>query len=103
MGYDVTKEVAIRSLYQQAMDEWNRGSGKAFAAPVAEDGGFVGFDGMHLKGHQETITFHQQLFNTHLKVTRLVGKVRSECMNLLNLEARTVESGKVLTENSLRG
>ena len=45
--------------------------------PFAVDGDFVGFDGKHLKGRQEIITFHQQFINTHLKVTRLVGKVRS--------------------------
>jgi hypothetical protein len=26
-------EAAIRALYQQMVDGWNRGSGKAFAAP----------------------------------------------------------------------
>jgi uncharacterized protein (TIGR02246 family) len=46
-------EAAIRALYQQAMDGWNRGSGEAFAAPFAEDGDLVGFDGTHLKGRQE--------------------------------------------------
>ena len=55
-------EVAIRSLYQQLMDGWNRGSGEAFAAPFAEDGDLVGFDGTYLKGRQEIISFHQQLF-----------------------------------------
>ena len=30
-------EAAIRVLYQQLMDGWNRGSGEAFAAPFAED------------------------------------------------------------------
>ncbi len=70
-------EVAIRSLYQQAMDGWNRGSGEAFASPFAEDGDLVGFDGTHLKGRQEIASFHQQLFDTYVKGTRLVGKIRS--------------------------
>jgi uncharacterized protein (TIGR02246 family) len=70
-------EVAIRSLYQQMMDGWNRGSGEEFAAPFAEDGDLVGFDGTHLKGRREITSFHQQLFDTYLKGTRLVGKVRS--------------------------
>jgi uncharacterized protein (TIGR02246 family) len=38
-------EVVIRSLYQQLMDGWNKGSGEAFAAPFAEDGDLVGFNG----------------------------------------------------------
>jgi uncharacterized protein (TIGR02246 family) len=70
-------EAAIRALYQQAMDGWNRGSGEAFAAPFAEDGDLVGFDGTHLKGRQEITSFHQQLFDTYVKGTRLVGKIRS--------------------------
>lgn len=69
-------EVAIRSLYQQLMDGWNKGSGEAFAAPFAEDGDLVGFDDTHLKGRQEITSFHQQLFDTYVKGSRLVGKVK---------------------------
>ena len=69
-------EVAIRSLYQQLMDGWNRGSGEAFAASFAEVGDLVGFDGTYLKGRQEIISFHQQLFDTYVKGSRLVGKIR---------------------------
>ena len=38
---------AVRALYQQLMDGWNQGSGEAFAAPFAEDGDLVAFDGTH--------------------------------------------------------
>jgi uncharacterized protein (TIGR02246 family) len=69
-------EGVIRSLYQQLMDGWNTGSGEQFAAPFAEDCDLVGFDGTHLKGKQEIATFHQQLFESYVKGTRLVGKVR---------------------------
>jgi hypothetical protein len=57
------EEVATRSLYQQLMDGWNRGSGEAFAAPFAEDRDLIGFDGTHLKGREENASFHQQLFS----------------------------------------
>ena len=70
-------ERAIRSLYQQLMDGWNTGSGELFAAPFAEDSDLVGFDGTHLKGKQEIATFHQQLFESYVKGSRLVGKVKS--------------------------
>jgi uncharacterized protein (TIGR02246 family) len=72
-----TDEAAIRALYQQIIDGWNRGSGDAFAAPFAEDADFVAFDGSYFKGRQEIASFHQMLFDTFLKGTRLVGKVRS--------------------------
>jgi uncharacterized protein (TIGR02246 family) len=70
-------EAAIRSLYQQLLDGWNKSSGEAFAGPFAEDSDLVGFDGTHLKGRQEIASFHQQLFDTHLKGTRLVGKIKN--------------------------
>ena len=70
-------EAAIRELYQQMVDGWNRGNGEAFAAPYAEDGDLVGFDGTYLKGRREIASFHQQLFDRFVKGSRLVGKIRS--------------------------
>lgn len=70
-------EVAVRALYQQLMDGWNRGSGESFAAPFAEDGDLIGFDGTHIKGRHEIASFHQPLFDKWLKGTRLVGEVKS--------------------------
>lgn len=70
-------EAAVRALYQQLMEGWNQGSGEAFAAPFAEDGDLIAFDGTHFRGRQEIIPFHQRLFETHLKGTRLVGQVTS--------------------------
>ncbi len=70
-------EPAVRALYQQMMDGWNQGSGEAFAAPFAEDADFIAFDGTHFKGCQEIARFHQPLFETYLKGTRLVGTVTS--------------------------
>lgn len=59
------------------MDGWNKGSGKVFAAPFADDADLVGFDGTHLKGSEEISSFHQELFESYVKGSRLVGKVRS--------------------------
>lgn len=70
-------ESAVRALYEQFMDGWNRGSGKSFAAPFAEDGDLIGFDGTHIKGRTEIASFHQPLFDKCLKGTRLVGEVTS--------------------------
>jgi len=70
-------EAAVRALYQELMDGWNKGSGEAFAAPFAEDGDLIGFDGTHLKGRREITSFHQPLFDKWLKGTRLVGEVKS--------------------------
>jgi uncharacterized protein (TIGR02246 family) len=70
-------EAAVRALYTQAMEGWNTGSGAAFAAPFAEDGHLVAFDGTHFKGRDEIVAFHQPLFDTWLKGTRLVATVES--------------------------
>jgi uncharacterized protein (TIGR02246 family) len=70
-------EVAVRALYAQLMDGWNKGSGEAFAAPFAEDGHLIAFDGTHFKGRDEIVSFHQPMFDKWLKGTRLVGKVES--------------------------
>jgi uncharacterized protein (TIGR02246 family) len=65
----------IRSLYTQLMDGWNCGSAEAFAAPFVEDCEFIPFDGIRFRSRRELITFHDALFKTHLKGTRLVGDV----------------------------
>ena len=70
-------EAAIRTLYQDLMNGLNKGSGELFAAPFAEDGDLIGFDGTHLKGRGEITSFHQPLFDKWLKGTRLVGEVKS--------------------------
>jgi uncharacterized protein (TIGR02246 family) len=70
-------ESAICALYFQMIDGWNKGDGNVFAAPFAEDADLVGFDGTHLKGRQEIASFHQRLFDTFVKGSRLIGKVRN--------------------------
>ena len=70
-----TEEMAVRDVYQQFMDAWNRGSGAGLAEVFTEDGHLVGFDGTHLKGRKEIGPFHQRLFDKWLKGSRLVGQV----------------------------
>src|SRR5918995_512022 len=70
-------ESAIRALYFRMIEGWNKGDGDVFAAPFAEDADLVGFDGTHLKGRQEIASFHQRLFDTFVKGSRLIGKVRN--------------------------
>jgi uncharacterized protein (TIGR02246 family) len=68
-------ESAIRALYEQVMDGWNKGSGEGFAAPFADDGEQVAFDGTHFQGRQQIAEFHQMLFDRFLRGTRLIGKI----------------------------
>jgi uncharacterized protein (TIGR02246 family) len=69
-----TKE--IEKLYQKKIDGWNTGDAARFAEPYLEDADFIGFDGTHLEGRQQIITFHTRLFDKFVKGTRLVGKVK---------------------------
>lgn len=69
-------EAAIRALRQQMVDGWNQGSGAGFAAPFAEDGEQIVFEGTHFKNKQEIASFHQQLFDKFMKGSRLVGEVK---------------------------
>jgi uncharacterized protein (TIGR02246 family) len=66
---------AVRALYSGLMDGWNRGSADAFAAPFADEFDFIAFDGVRFRSREELVRFHQPLFETHLKGTRLVGDV----------------------------
>jgi uncharacterized protein (TIGR02246 family) len=77
MSSSDSDEKSIHALYFQMMDGWNNGSGEAFAAPFEEDGEQIAFDGTHFRGRQDIASFHQQLFDTFVKGSRLVGKVRS--------------------------
>jgi uncharacterized protein (TIGR02246 family) len=68
--YLIVDEAAILALYHQTIDGWNKGSGESFVAPVAEDGDLVVFDGTHFEGRQETVPFHQHLFDPYVKGSR---------------------------------
>ena len=95
----VADEAAVRDLYRELMEGWNRGSGEAFAAVFTDDGDLVGFDGTHLKGRAEIATFHQELFDKWMKGTRLVGQVKdvrflSSDVALMHTVGSTVMRGK---------
>ena len=65
----------LRALYITTMDGWNSGSGAAFAAPFTDDVDFVAFDGTRFHSREELVRFHEPLFTTHLRGTRLIGGV----------------------------
>jgi uncharacterized protein (TIGR02246 family) len=66
----------IQNLYQKKIYGWNIGDAAKFAQPYSEDADFIGFDGTHLKGKQQIISFHEMLFDKFVKGIRLVGKVK---------------------------
>jgi uncharacterized protein (TIGR02246 family) len=69
-------EEAIRAIPLQMADGWNQGSGAGFAAPFTETADFIAFEGTHLKGRQVIEEFHQQIFDTEVKGTRLEAEAK---------------------------
>jgi uncharacterized protein (TIGR02246 family) len=70
-------EAAIWALFEELLDAWGRGDGLAYAALFTADADYLAFDGSHTKGQQAIASAHQQLFDTWLKGTRLVGQIDS--------------------------
>jgi uncharacterized protein (TIGR02246 family) len=70
------EEDAIRAIHHRMIDAWNEGDGAGFAAPFTDDADFVAFEGTHLQGRQEIALFHQRIFDTVVKGSRLEGEVK---------------------------
>jgi uncharacterized protein (TIGR02246 family) len=69
-------EIEIRELYRQMLDGWNKRDASAFAAPFAEDGESIGFDGSQYNGRLEIESNLRQIFANHLTAA-YVSKVKS--------------------------
>jgi uncharacterized protein (TIGR02246 family) len=70
-------EREIRELFARLLDDWGRGDGKAYGSRFTDDADYVAFDGSHTKGRSAIAASHQQLFDKHLKGTRLTGRIES--------------------------
>jgi uncharacterized protein (TIGR02246 family) len=69
-------ERAIRSIHYRMIDAWNAGDATAFVAPFTDDADFVAFEGTHLRGREQMFGFHQQIFDTIVKGSRMEGEVK---------------------------
>ena len=72
----VADETAVRELYHRILEAWNRRSADDFAAPFAEDGDVVGFDGSQSTGRAAIAAELARIFADHDTGT-YVGKVRN--------------------------
>lgn len=68
-------EAAIRELYHRVLASWNARDAEAFAAPFAEDGDAIGFDGSRHAGREDIATTIGGIF-AHHPTGRYVGAVR---------------------------
>ncbi|MEU3983378.1 SgcJ/EcaC family oxidoreductase [Streptomyces sp. NPDC026672] len=64
---------AMSAVPARMNEAWNRGDAAAFFSDFAHDAEFVDFEGTLHKGRAEMIAFHQPVFDTVLKGSRLVG------------------------------
>lgn len=55
----------MRELYRRFVDDWNRRDAAALAAPFAEDGEIVGFDGGQLGGRFAILANQVRLSDVH--------------------------------------
>lgn len=69
-------EEAVRALYRQILNGWNQHDAAAFAAPFAENGEIIGFDGSQMFGRGEITTTLRQIFSSHVTAP-YVSKVKS--------------------------
>jgi uncharacterized protein (TIGR02246 family) len=69
-------ERAVRGLYKQLHDAWNRRSADSFAAQFTEDGEVIGYDGSEMLGSAEIAATLGQIFGHH-ETAKYVAKVRS--------------------------
>jgi uncharacterized protein (TIGR02246 family) len=94
-----TDEAAVRALYYRLMEGWNQGTAGAFAESMDDEVDFVPFDGVPIKGREAVAVFHEPLFRTYLKGTRLVGEVTrirflSPTVALMHARGGTILRGK---------
>jgi uncharacterized protein (TIGR02246 family) len=69
-------EQAIRSIHYRMIEAWNAGDASAFIAPFRDDADFIAFEGTHLKGREQMLAFHQRIFDTVVKGSRMEGEVK---------------------------
>ena len=69
-------EEELRSIPLRMAEAWTRGSAEDFSAAFADDADFIIFDGTQLHGRENIRAFHQQIFDTLVKDTRLEAEVK---------------------------
>lgn len=68
-------DAEIRDLYRRLLEAWNEADAEAFAAPFAEDGEVIGFDGSQIEGRATIAAEMSRIFADH-ETGAYVGKVR---------------------------
>jgi uncharacterized protein (TIGR02246 family) len=70
------EEAAVRELFRELLDCWNRRDAAGFAELFEEDGFSVGFDGSQMDGRAEIAAAIGEIFADHVTAA-YVGKIRT--------------------------
>lgn len=71
----IDQDAEIRELYGRLLNAWNQADAEAFAAPFAEDGEVIGFDGSQIEGRATIAEEMSRIFADH-ETGAYVGKIR---------------------------
>src|SRR4051794_21337922 len=82
-------EKEIKQLYQEVLDGWNQRSAAGMAAPFAENGSIVGFDGSQMNSRAEIEAELLPIFTNHptARFVSIVQEVRPLAPNVALLRA----------------
>jgi uncharacterized protein (TIGR02246 family) len=69
------EERAVRSLYEELIDSWNKRDAAKMASLFAKDGNVIGFDGSQMNGPAEIESTLGQIFKEH-QTAPFVTKIR---------------------------
>ena len=72
---DAPAEAAVRELYRQILETWNKRNARDYALLFASDGSLVGFDGSQVNGQLDIGAHLTEVF-THHQTPRYVSIVR---------------------------
>ena len=72
----MSASAVIQEVYQRMLTGWNEQNADTFAAPFADDGIAIGFDGSGMYGRAEISATLQQIFSEHV-TARYVSKIKS--------------------------
>lgn len=66
----------VEQLFEKLKLAWDRGDGEAYGACFTENADYVTFQGEHLQGRKAIADTHQQLWNSVLRGSNLVGEIK---------------------------
>ncbi len=98
---DHTKdEKSIREIVQNIQDAWTAGDSVKFADQFTDDVDYTVWNGIQIRGREENIAGHKQIFETIYKGTQLKADVRkirflTDNVAAVHLEGNLYKDGKL--------